>query len=221
MQVQSVVLLIVLQGLIGTVEGKDPGALKLYPGENEIPIVLHNQSLRSIENLDINIGPGAPNWLSVKSKSIALVPNNSLDRHITKFNLSLSVMDNTEHSETILPLILSDNWGRTWRIQLYVRVPIGEQKRTALFGNFPNPFNPSTVIRYRLNHAKPTPTTLIVYDLLGQVVRTLVDDTQLSGNYEVQWNARDEQGRTAASGVYFYSLKSGNFKQTRSMTLLH
>ena len=129
--------------------------------------------------------------------------------------------DNAEHPDTILPLTLTDDLGRVWEIQLHVEVLYGDHKRTALFGNFPNPFNPSTMIRYRLDHSKPTHTTLIIYDTLGQAIRTLVSEPQSSGLYEVRWDARDEQGRQAASGVYHYILQSGAFRQVRSMTLIH
>lgn len=201
--------------------GEDPSVLRLNSGDNEIPIILHNQSLRPIINLDIDVGKDAPDWVSVRSESIALTPDNIQDRHITKFNLSLFVKDKAEHPDTVLPLVLTDDLGRVWRIQLHVQVLRGEQSRTALFGNFPNPFNPSTIIRYRLEHSGMKSTTLAIYDTLGQRIRTLVSEPQASGLYEVQWDARDEQGRAAASGVYMYLLQSGNFKQTRSMTLIH
>lgn len=215
------VALILLCGTPRGAQGEDPSVLRLNSGANEIPIVLHNQSLRSIANLDIDVDSGAPDWVSVKSESIALTPDNSQDRHTTKFNLSLFVSDQLDHPDTILPLILTDDLGRTWKIQLHIQVLRGEQGRTALFGNFPNPFNPSTTIRYRLDHTGLKPTTLAIYDALGQKIRTLVNESQSSGLYEVRWDGRDDQGRAAASGVYMYLLKSGNFKQTRSMTLLH
>ncbi|MDE2889434.1 MAG: T9SS type A sorting domain-containing protein [Gemmatimonadota bacterium] len=221
MHIRFSVFMALLCWFPGLVFGEDPGVLRLQSGQNEIPIILHNQSLRSIANLDIDVDSEAPNWVSVQSESIALTPDNSLDRHITKFNLSLFVKDKAEHPDTILPLILTDDLGRTWKIQLHIQVLRGEQGRTALFGNFPNPFNPSTIIRYRLDHIGSKSTTLVIYDTLGQKIRTLVNELQSSGLYEVQWDARDDQGRAAASGVYMYLLQSGSFKQTRSMTLVH
>ena len=205
----------------GSVLAESPGVLRLHSGENEIPIVLHNQTLRSITNLDVELGSGSPDWVTVRSESIALIPDNSQDHHITEFNLHLFVNDSAEHPDTIIPLILTDDFGRTWEIQLHVEVLYGDHKRSVLLGNFPNPFNPSTIIRYRLDNSKPVPTTLIVYDSLGQSIRTLVSDLQSSGLYEVQWDGRDDQGRSSASGVYHYVLKSGKFEQVRSMTLIH
>ncbi len=206
---------------VGRATGEEPSILKLHSGLNEIPIVLHNQSLRSIANLDIDLGAEIPDWVTVKAKSVALTPDNSQDRHITKFNLALFVNDTAEHPDTILPLTLTDNLGRSWNIQLHIQVLREEQEKSVLFGNFPNPFNPSTMIRYRLGHSGVKPTTLVIYDMLGQRIRTLVSEPQTAGSYEVTWDARDDQGRATASGVYIYSLKSGSFNQTRSMTLIH
>jgi len=76
----------------------------------------------------------------------------------------------------------------------------------ALAQNFPNPFNPSTTIRY--NVPKNAFVTLRVYDLLGQEVVTLRDEMQNVGSYEVVWNGHNAVGQTVASGVYFYRLEA-------------
>ena len=87
-----------------------------------------------------------------------------------------------------------------------------------LEANYPNPFNPSTTIRYQL--AKAAPTTLTVYNVLGKAVRTLVSEQQSAGNYSIQWDGRDNNGRAVASGVYIYTLQSGSFTESRRMALL-
>ena len=86
--------------------------------------------------------------------------------------------------------------------------------------NYPNPFNPITTIKYSI--AKPELVTLKVYDILGKEIATLVNESQKSGNYEVEFNASN-----FASGVYFYRLQSGNpdksgqvFTETKKMILL-
>jgi len=89
-----------------------------------------------------------------------------------------------------------------------------------LFQNYPNPFNPSTTIRYTIPpnaSASEVKTTLIIYDLLGRKVATLVDEVKPAGTYEVQFNA-GRQG--LASGVYFYRLSSGGFDAVRKLILL-
>jgi len=88
----------------------------------------------------------------------------------------------------------------------------------ALQQNFPNPFNPSTVIKFELPVAGHA--TLTVYNVLGQEVRTLADDFYVTGSHEVEWDGRDNSGRQVSSGVYLYRLQAGDFNQTRKMVLL-
>ena len=90
--------------------------------------------------------------------------------------------------------------------------------QTALLANYPNPFNSGTQIAYRL--AEPGLVRLTIYNILGQPVRTLVDQVQAAGAYQVAWDARDQQGATVASGVYLTSLRYPSGKQTRRLLLL-
>jgi len=87
-----------------------------------------------------------------------------------------------------------------------------------LFPATPNPFNPSTTIRFELPQAGPV--RLTVHALNGQRVRTLVDGTVEAGMHEVVWDGRDAFGRRAASGVYVCRLESGERAIVRAMTLL-
>jgi hypothetical protein len=87
-----------------------------------------------------------------------------------------------------------------------------------LEANMPNPFNPSTTIRYEL--AQSGPASLRVYDVSGRLVRTIFDRSHDVGSYETRWDGRDDRGLPVSSGVYFYQLESGRFTQTRRMVLL-
>ncbi len=89
---------------------------------------------------------------------------------------------------------------------------------TELFANHPNPFNPSTTIRYALGAT--TRATLNVFDATGRRVRALVDAEQAAGEHRVAFDGRDDGGRALASGVYFYRLEAGGVVQTRKMVLL-
>ncbi|MFH0931020.1 MAG: S8 family serine peptidase [Candidatus Zixiibacteriota bacterium] len=91
--------------------------------------------------------------------------------------------------------------------------------------NYPNPFNPSTAIPFQvksleLGVGRPIRTTLTVYNILGQRVRTLVDENKLPGRYEVIWDGKDEKGKEVSSGIYFYRLEIGGYKKTEKMVLL-
>lgn len=84
--------------------------------------------------------------------------------------------------------------------------------------NYPNPFNPTTKIKYTVAdayYASAVPVRLVVYDLLGNEVTTLVNEIKPAGTYEVVFNAND-----LPSGVYFYRLSAGSFKQTKKFVLM-
>jgi len=88
----------------------------------------------------------------------------------------------------------------------------------ALGQNYPNPFNPTTTISYQLPQAERVKIT--VYDLTGRLVRELVNENQTAGAHTVQWNGIDRNGRPAASGLYLYRIRAGEFVQTRKMALV-
>jgi len=87
-----------------------------------------------------------------------------------------------------------------------------------LWQNYPNPFNPETMIQYQL--PKQAEVRLEIYNVLGELVRTLVNEKQPPRYYTVRWNGKDEHGRPVASGVYLYSLRAGEFVQVRKMMLI-
>jgi flagellar hook assembly protein FlgD len=84
--------------------------------------------------------------------------------------------------------------------------------------NYPNPFNNNTQIRYQIPEIGHV--TLKVFNTLGQEVRTLVDMDQKAGHYAVSWDGRDAKGIEVSAGIYFCTLKAGEFSRTRKMVLL-
>ncbi len=88
----------------------------------------------------------------------------------------------------------------------------------ALGQNFPNPFNPSTTIRYDL--AGECRVSLVIYNVAGLKVATLVDGKREAGRREARWNGKDSSGRPAPSGIYFYRLRAGSFTDTKKMILM-
>jgi hypothetical protein len=87
-----------------------------------------------------------------------------------------------------------------------------------LLHNFPNPFNPSTTIAYEL--PKASVVRIQIYNLLGQMVRTLVDQVQSAGKWTVVWKGEDDAGATVASGIYFYRLVTPDVMMTQKMLLM-
>jgi 5-hydroxyisourate hydrolase-like protein (transthyretin family) len=89
---------------------------------------------------------------------------------------------------------------------------------TALNSNYPNPFNPETTISYDIK--EPGKVRLDVFNLKGQLVRTLVNDEHSTGRYNVVFNATDDRGNKLSSGLYFYRLRAGDYIKTRKMMLM-
>ena len=90
----------------------------------------------------------------------------------------------------------------------------------ALLQNFPNPFNPETTIGYEL--AESADVTLQIYNVVGQVVRTLMAaEPQSVGRYQVRWDGMDDRGMPVSSGIYFYQISAaGKFQDVRKLMLL-
>ena len=89
---------------------------------------------------------------------------------------------------------------------------------TALGANYPNPFNPSTTVPFTL--ARAGQVTLRIYDVSGRLVATLLDGVVATGAHTRVWDGRNDAGSPVSSGVYFYELVAGDFRQTRKMVLL-
>jgi M6 family metalloprotease-like protein len=92
----------------------------------------------------------------------------------------------------------------------------------SLLGNHPNPFNPETMIHFSVDCELLTdiPIIISIYNIRGQLVRTLVNDHFTVGEHSVVWNGRDDNNREVSSGLYFYKLQTNDITQTRKMILL-
>jgi len=84
--------------------------------------------------------------------------------------------------------------------------------------NYPNPFNPTTSIKYAI--PQDARVSLVVYDMLGQVVKTLVDQEQEAGYYTVRWDGTNNFGSKVSSGIYIYRIVAGKYTSTMKMNLL-
>ena len=87
-----------------------------------------------------------------------------------------------------------------------------------LIGNYPNPFNPQTVIKYQLS--KVMPVELSIYNIKGQKVRTLINEQKEAGSHSVVWNGNDDENYPVSSGVYFYRMVTSELISSRKMLLL-
>jgi M6 family metalloprotease-like protein len=106
-------------------------------------------------------------------------------------------------------------------LALYGRKTAPELPRVFdLAQNSPNPFNPSTTIRYSVPEGNTCVVRLTIYDLKGRLVRALAEGSREPGLYSVFWDGMDGQGQKVSSGVYFYRLEAGSYNKTRKMVLI-
>jgi len=88
----------------------------------------------------------------------------------------------------------------------------------ALHQNYPNPFNPTTQIKYDL--PEDAMVSIIIYDIMGRSIRSLVNSKQTAGYRSIQWNATNNLGEPVSAGMYIYMIQAGDFIQTKKMVLL-
>jgi uncharacterized repeat protein (TIGR01451 family) len=89
---------------------------------------------------------------------------------------------------------------------------------TALKGNYPNPFNPTTTVYFSLK--QDSQVRVDIYNILGQKVKTLVSERLKAGNHGYRWNGKDDSGRSVSSGIYFYRMNAGSYSSTAKMVLM-
>jgi hypothetical protein len=190
-----------------------------------------------------------PSWVSVDSMWGTIQPGESKTLNLTFDRLSypqgvyhahliIDSRDKNHNLDTIrIPLTLC--------IDTTTSVDFDEDQKPSsftLFQNYPNPFNPVTKIHYVVGgrqtkaadgglvlsevEGRPTadgpftPVTFKIYNILGQKVRTLVDEPKRAGSHQAIWDGKDDQGKDVASGIYFYRLTAGDHQETKKMTLI-
>jgi len=103
-----------------------------------------------------------------------------------------------------------------------IMIEVQAPRTFSLYQNYPNPFNPETLIRYRIPELDPATVKveLKIYNLLGDEVRTIVQQDQGAGYYSAKWDGKNNQGENVATGTYIYQLRAGSFVKTNKMLLL-
>ena len=100
------------------------------------------------------------------------------------------------------------------RIELDAQLP----HILVLYPNYPNPFNPVTTLRYDL--PENDHVNITIYDMMGRVVKTLINDQQPTGYRSLQWNATNDYGKPVSAGIYLYQIQAGQYISTKKMVLL-
>jgi hypothetical protein len=194
--------------------------IKLKYGENVISIKIVNNTTTLLKDLKAEIdGSKLPDGISISilTKSMDINPgavgNNCLQ-------LKIVVQRNCNPRSCDVPLLLSDNSNNLWRYTLALDLENSIIPDFKLCQNYPNPFNGTTNIQYSLPANTKENVRLLIYDLLGQQIRILVDEEQKTGTYNVTWNGTDDLGKPCASGIYFYRIKTDTFQDVKKIVFL-
>ncbi len=91
-------------------------------------------------------------------------------------------------------------------------------KGFVLSNNYPNPFNPTTIIDYQVD--QPAKVSINIFDIKGELIKTIVDDFHKTGNYQVEWNGTDREGNKVSTGAYFYQMRAEDYSSTKKMIFL-
>ncbi|MCK4446256.1 MAG: right-handed parallel beta-helix repeat-containing protein, partial [Candidatus Marinimicrobia bacterium] len=142
----------------------------------------------------------------------------SADMNPFKITASM-LIEGALYEDVVMATITSDTSFTLGLIHVGVDQPLCElPAEFSLSQNYPNPFNPITTISYAL--PVDSKVTLRIYDAMGGLVRTLVDEKQNAGYKSVLWNGRNESGSKVSSGIYFYRIAAGDFTQVKKMVFL-
>ena len=138
---------------------------------------------------------------------------------------NLFFMDTLEVSgEYVYKVTAKYELGESVPVEIKVDVHVSEIEEvdlvyeTALLGNYPNPFNPETIIGFSMKEAGNV--VIEVFNVRGQKIKMLVDEYADKGEHRVVWNGTDDNGRNVVSGVYFYRMNTGGFVDTKRMLLM-
>jgi len=189
--------------------------LSLSEGTSTVALSVLNQGETDLSHVTLAVSRAAlPVWLSVLETPQAVNAPKGM-KAPEKLSFTFRVTKAPLNAETQVPFTLKDDKGNAWSYSLTVRAASGKPTKTELYENSPNPFNPTTAIRFALKETGPV--NLAVYNSLGQKVRVLADGPRSAGVHTVMWDSRDDAGRSVSSGVYFCRLNAGKYVKTQKM----
>lgn len=200
-------LLVVVGALIVSISfAQTPYKVPFGPLINTIELTVENSSAQMVGGVKV-VAKDIPSWIQIKQ------PEQTIDQLKPRMGRSVTFafsIDKTAPIDKVVQLafVISAPGGETWTKEISMSVTPPD--RFEMFQNYPNPFNPQTTIDYTL--PKSGGVRLVVYDILGQAVRVLVDGVQDAGYKSVVFDASN-----LPSGVYFYRLQSGNIVEIKKM----
>ena len=179
-----------------------------------------------------NTEPDLANYYIYRSKTSGFTPSLSkpivtsnkiatVDKSLTQYNDITNVESNTVYYYKMSAVDNSGNEsGYSSQATATTLNILNDNSTTefALYQNVPNPFNPITVIEFSIPN--DTDVNIIIYDLMGNEVKTLINEFKPVGQYQVNWDGNDNSGQSVSGGIYFYQIQAGDYNQTKKMVLL-
>ena len=195
--------------------------LQAYAGES-VEIAFHSNDngnwASGVALDDIQLGM-TPLWIS--SSSTGTIQYQDVETF--EFSISTAGLSDGNYSASVVVEDVYQSLSDTLEVNLTVDGALGTDTDVipdefVLHQNYPNPFNPSTDIKFSLPSTEKV--HLVVYDLLGNVVREMVNEDLNAGMYTYTWLGENQNGSKVSAGMYFYQIQAGSFIQTRKMILL-
>lgn len=179
-----------------------------------------------------NTEPDLANYFIYRSKTSGFTPSLSkpivtsnkiatVDKSLTQYNDITNVESNTVYYYKMSAVDNSGNESGYSNQATATTLNILNDNSTtefALYQNVPNPFNPITVIEFSIPN--DTDVNIIIYDLMGNEVKTLINEFKPVGQYQVNWDGNDNSEQSVSGGIYFYQIQAGYYNQTKKMVLL-
>jgi len=164
------------------------------------------------------LAESAPDWITVMASGGTIAPSD-------QFDIPVKIYGNATPGDTAYVIISTNDPSLPVTSVEVIRTMVtGIEGQTALpttfaiSQNYPNPFNPTTSIKYQL--PQTSDVRLLIYNVLGQKVRTLVNSQIEAGYHSVIWDGRNDEGNAVASGVYIYRFEADKFTRTMKLMLL-
>lgn len=189
-------------------------------------VLTEDITLRNLGNIPMNGNISVPAGFTLHLGSTAL-PNDynySIDAASNAvFRIEYVVPDPAVNVNNVIIITSNDANNPAIMLRLVVKPFVSSDDpsipaTTMLQGNYPNPFNPETVIRFATKDAGNVKLT--IYNIKGQVVKTLTNKAYPAGNHQLIWNGKDERGNSVSSGIYMYRMETPSYTKTMKMMLM-
>jgi hypothetical protein len=196
----------------------EPPCFLLDEGTNEIVLTIANNYSMDIKQMRVEFDQKSlPEWVTVQN-TVQTIDIPKGQQAQKKLSICLTVKNAPAEARAEILFTLKDAVGNNWNFKTAIQVTSNLPTTNILYDNYPNPFNPVTTISYFFK--ENLTAKLIIYNVLGQKVRTLVDAPQSARKHLIQWDACNDNGQRVSSGVYFYRISAGYFSQTKRMILM-